>query len=193
MGSAATAVWSPHGPAMHRLSVNPGAWRPRRPFCCALPPSQPSLCFLSLSRSAVSPFFSTFFLGLLFPSLSLFPLDAHPFFSSLCSPSLLSFPSSSVSSFLLHHPPTPDSLYFWINGLLPFTQPPKTPWGIRTSKLGSQPDPHTPDKRKRGLPEGIEGVGSPDVCAQHVQGVIFAAILEEIGEERVVLFATPGH
>lgn len=37
------------------------------------------------------------------------------------------------------------------------------------------------DERERGLPEGIKSVGSPDVCAQHVQRVIFAAVLEEIG------------
>lgn len=49
------------------------------------------------------------------------------------------------------------------------------------------------DKRERGLPEGIKSVGSPDVCAQHVQRVIFAAILEEIGEERRMLLAQPGH
>lgn len=33
--------------------------------------------------------------------------------------------------------------------------------------------------KRRKLPEGIKGVGGPDICAQHVQGVVFAAILKE--------------
>lgn len=33
--------------------------------------------------------------------------------------------------------------------------------------------------KKRKLPEGIKGIGGPDICAQHVQGVVFVAILKE--------------
>ena len=51
----------------------------------------------------------------------------------------------------------------------------------------------THSRRKRSAPEGIEGVGSPDICAQHVQRGVFAAILEDTEDERGVLFARPGH
>lgn len=66
-----------------------------------------------------------------------------------------------------------------------FTQLPKTPWGFcKDKKLASQPGAYATGKRKGSLPEGIKGVGCPDICAQHVQRVVFAAILEKTGDEK---------
>lgn len=67
----------------------------------------------------------------------------------------------------------------------PFTQLLKTPPRFyKDKKLASQPEAYGTDKSKRSLPEGIKGVGSPDIRAQHVQRVVFAAILEETGDEK---------
>lgn len=127
-------------------------------FWAAAPPAAASACLVQSAGwtcSCASPFPATSVCpGLLFASLPL---------SRGCSPSrclsLISFGST-------------------------FTQPPKTAGGTRTSKPGAQPESHSTEKRKQSLPEGIKGVGSPDVCAQHVQRAVFAAILEEVRAER---------
>lgn len=85
-------------------------------------------------------------------------------------------------------PPPPSQLRLvYFTGLshlgiaeLPTVTPSCKPGGTGdTSAGGSARAPHCREGRKRTLPEGVEGVGSPDVCAQHVQGAVLAAILEE--------------
>lgn len=71
---------------------------------------------------------------------------------------------------------------------LPFLEPLRAallPYGLISVSILDLPhmagDPTSPghQTKRRKLPEGIKGIGGPDICAQHVQGVVFVAILKE--------------